>query len=78
MLFRSLALGWICDQRQQETELSREVILEALNTIQTIDIYYTIITMIKCSKPRDVVVKMINGVLLDADEEQFLLTKLEM
>ncbi len=73
-----LALGWICDQRQQETELSREVILEALNTIQTIDIYYTIITMIKCSKPRDVVVKMINGVLLDADEEQFLLTKLEM
>ena len=72
-----LALGCICDQRQQETEMRRTVINEALEVIGEIDSYYTVLTTMKCEKAREVVKKMIDGDCLNEEEEQFLLTKLE-
>ncbi len=72
-----LALGCICDQRQQETEMRWTVINEALEVICDIASYYTVLTTMKCEKAREVVKKMIQGDCLNAEEEQFLLTKLE-
>ena len=72
-----LALGCICDQRQQETQMRWIVINEALEVIREIDSYYTVLTTMKCEKAREVVKKMINGDCLNEEEEQFLLTKLE-
>lgn len=73
-----LALGWICDQRQQASEIEATVIQHALHTIRDVDSYYSALTMIRCEKPREVAIKMLHGDLLNADEEQFLLTKLEI
>ena len=72
-----LALGCICDQRKQETEMSLLVIQEALQVIRDIEDYYSVLVTMKCEKPREVAKKMINGDSLNEDEEQFLLTKLE-
>ncbi len=72
-----LALGCICDQRQQETKMSLKVINKALEVIRDLDSYYTVLTTMNCKKARDVVKKMINGDCLNEEEEQFLLTKLE-
>lgn len=71
-----LALGWICDQRNSESDVDESIIREASEIIKDIDWYYPEIDM-KLEKPRNVALKMINGVRLDEDEEQFLLTKLE-
>lgn len=73
-----LALGWICDQRQQETELDNSTIVKALNSIRNTDDYYPFLITMKCERPRDVAIKMINGDLLNTEEEEFLLTKLEL
>lgn len=72
-----LALGCICDQRQQETEMSFMVIQEVLQVIRDTEDYYSVLITMKCEKPREVARKMINGDSLNEDEEQFLLTKLE-
>ena len=73
-----LALGWICDQRGQMSEIEGSVLRDALDTVQAIDDYYSVITAAKSEKARAVAVKMICGELLDADEERFLLTKLNI
>ncbi len=73
-----LALGCICDQRQMEVELSNDLILEVLGAIRNIEDYYVITTTMKCERSREVADKMINGEQLNDEEEQFLLTKLEL
>lgn len=73
-----LALGCICDQRQYASEIENVVIQKVLRTLQNVDDYYSIFTIRKCEKPREVAIKMINGDLLNVAEEQFLLTKLEL
>lgn len=73
-----LALGLICDQRQQASEMESVIIYKVLNTIQNIEDYYSASIVIKCEKSKEVVIKMIYGDLLNAEEEQFLLTKLEL
>lgn len=73
-----LALGWICDQRQQPAQAGEAVIREALEAIRDVDDLYPVLTALKCEKARDVAVKMIQGDRLSEDEEQFLLTKLEI
>lgn len=72
-----LALGFICDQRESASELDREIIQEAYQTISRVEDYYSVLTVMKQEKVREVAVKMVNGDLLNADEEEFLLTKLE-
>ncbi|XME04053.1 Hsp70 family protein [Lachnospiraceae bacterium C1.1] len=72
-----LALGWICDQRESASELSSELIHEVFETISDVgDIYNTLVAM-KQDKTKAIALKMVNGDLLNVDEEQFLLTKLE-
>lgn len=72
-----LALGWICDQREYTSELSYDVIQEVFNTIKDVDSYYSVLIVMKQAKACEIAIKMINGDLLDMNEEQFLLTKLE-
>lgn len=72
-----LALGWICDQREYISEISGGVIQEVFDTIRGIDDYYSVLTAMKQAKAREIAIKMVNGDLLNVDEEQFLLTKLE-
>ena len=72
-----LALGWICDQREYSSEISGSVIQEVFNTIRSVDDYYSVLTAMKQTKAREIAIKMVNGDLLNVDEEQFLLTKLE-
>ena len=69
-----LALGWICDQRYQtwaDTDRLREVI----DTVENINNYYY--EPHKYARAKQVTLKMLNGVQLNADDEQFLLTKLD-
>lgn len=72
-----LALGWICDQREYSSEISGSVIQEVFDTIRSVDDYYSVLTAMKQAKVREIAIKMVNGDLLNVDEEQFLLTKLE-
>lgn len=72
-----LALGWICDQREKLSDIDSSIIQEVFETIRNIDDYYSILTVMKQEKPRNVATKMVNGEHLNVDEEQFLLTKLE-
>ena len=73
-----LALGWICDQREQASEIEMDVIYKVLSVIRNVGDYYSPFVTMRCEKPREVAVKMVNGDLLNVDEEQFLLTKLEL
>ncbi len=71
-----LALGCICDQRNQINKMESAVLDEVLETIRDLDLYYPMNT-INREKPADVASKMIRGSMLTDDEERFLLTKLE-
>lgn len=73
-----LALGCICDQRRTKRTIEHSLIYTALNTIQGIELYYPAFIVQSCSKSRNIAVKMIYGEMLDKDEEEFLLTKLEI
>lgn len=72
-----LALGWICDQRIHASEIDKDIIEEALETINSIESYYSASVVMRQERAREVASKMIKGDLLDVEEEQFLLTKLE-
>lgn len=72
-----LALGWICDQRESSSELSAELIREVFETIRDVDYSYNTLIAMKQDKAKTIALKMVNGDLLNVDEEQFLLTKLE-
>lgn len=73
----TLAIGCICDQRMGSTGIASSVIKEALFAVRNIGDYYSVLTTMKLEKSRNVAEKMMNGDILNADEEQFLLTKLE-
>lgn len=73
-----LALGCTCDQRRTKGNIELSLIYTALNTIQGIELYYPVFAVMSCSKSRSIAEKMIYGELLDKDEEEFLLTKLEI
>lgn len=53
------------------------IIQEVFETIRDIDDYYPVLTAMKQEKPRSVATKMVNGDLLNVEQEQFLITKLE-
>lgn len=72
-----LALGWICDQRENASELAPEIIREVYETIKDVDFFYNMLVVMKQDKAKTIAIKMVNGDLLDTEEEQFLLTKLE-
>ncbi|MCI9196380.1 MAG: Hsp70 family protein [Lachnospiraceae bacterium] len=73
-----LALGWICDQRRQSAQVGETAIQEALAAIRAVDDLYPAAVVTKSEKAGQVAVKMIQGDRLDEDEEQFLLTRLEI
>ena len=73
-----LALGWICDQRQEPNGINGTLLEDALDAVRSIDFFYDELVTKHCVKARDVAVKLINGELLNAAEEQFLLTKLDI
>ena len=50
------------------------MIQEVFETIRSIDKNYSAFTAMRCNKMRELAIKMINGDILSADEEQFLLT----
>ncbi|MBO5244498.1 MAG: Hsp70 family protein [Selenomonadales bacterium] len=71
-----LALGWICDQRYQNSNIRFDLQQEVLKLIDHLAFYYEYETVMKQGKACNVVRKMINGDQLNVDEEAFLLTKL--
>lgn len=73
-----LALGWICDQREGTGGLDVTVLHHALDAIRDVDVLYSVVIAMSQKKAREVAAKMIHGDLLTDEEEQFLLTKLEM
>ncbi len=72
-----LALGWICDQRQEESRLPASLLQEVLETVRDVGYYAKGFLEQDARKVQEVVEKLINGEHLDEEEEQFLLTKLE-
>lgn len=75
-----LALGWICDQREIETDIDIDLFIvnTVKDTITNIDYFYGTDIIGRCIKSRNIAIKMINGEILDAEEEKFLLTKLDV
>lgn len=73
-----IALGCICDKRKYKCDIDSSIIEEALSILEYLDLYYSDAIMYKQNKARSVAIKMINGETLSDDEEQFLLTKLEL
>lgn len=73
-----LALGWICDQRAMETDIDVFIVNNVKDTITNIDYFYGTDIIGRCMKSRNVAMKMIKGEMLDAEEEKFLLTKLDI
>ncbi|MCX4317829.1 MAG: Hsp70 family protein, partial [Lachnospiraceae bacterium] len=72
-----LALGWICDQRREESRLSVPLLKEVFETVRDIGYYSKSLLEQDTRKVQKVVEKLIRGESLDEEEEQFLLTKLE-
>ena len=73
-----LALGCICDQREKSFAVDGQVVQEALDTLEKIEEIYPESVVRGQRKSHGVAVKMLNGSLLDIEDEQFLLTKLEL
>lgn len=59
------------------TEIEFSIIMEALTIVRNVEDYYPPLIIMKLEKPRKVAEKMINGDILNEDEERFLLTKIE-
>ncbi len=73
-----LAIGWICDQRNGTSNINSAIITNALRILREIEYIYSPIISLRSEKSSNVAIKMINGEMLDYDEEQFLLTKMEL
>lgn len=72
-----LAIANICDQRIKSVEIESEILYKALQCIREVEYNYDYIIAIKQEKAISIAEKMINGDILNKDEEEFLLTKLE-
>lgn len=73
-----IALGCICDQRTSSSPLDSDTITKALQTIDAVHSYSSEAIISSQNKASTVASKMINGNAINLDEEQFLLTKLEI
>ncbi len=72
-----LALGWICDQRGENSRISSRMVSNAIDVMRALDSYYSDYMMMKCRKAQEVAIKMMRGDILNEEDERFLLTKLE-
>lgn len=72
-----LALGCICDQRTQKSEMKVQMFRQVEETIERLESFYFVLKAMGCKKAREVAGKMIRGETLSGEEERFLLTKLE-
>ena len=73
-----IALGWICDQRKYPDRLSSKAIKKAYDVMSEVEWIYSPVIVMETESVRNMVVKMINGDILSASEEEFLLTKLDI
>lgn len=73
-----LALGWICDQRTTVSPMKPALLKEASQVTENLGTYYDVLAVMKCEKAAAVAHKLIQGTDLNQEEEEFLLTKLEM
>lgn len=74
-----IALGLICDTRFEKSRLSSETYKQVHRLLDSLESYsyrgYGTFGSLKC---RDIALKMIEGNMLTADEEQFLLERIEV
>ncbi len=73
-----LALGCICDQREQMSEMKPQMFRQVADTVERLEGFYSVLKAMSCGKAREVAGKMIRGEVLSGEEERFLLTKLEI
>lgn len=72
-----LALGCICDARNGEAAVDTEIRKDVISAIRDAQDFNSDLVMQRQDKCREVALKMINGDILNTDEERFLLTRLE-
>ena len=72
-----LALGYACDQRYGNNPLPQETLLMADRMVRSLPVYYSQEVMHYLQRSCEVVRKMLSGTVLSADDEQFLLKKLD-
>ena len=74
-----IALGLICDTRYEKSRLSAEMFRQVHQLLNSLESYayrgYGTFGSLRC---RDIALKMIDGNMLTADEERFLLEKIEV
>jgi len=73
-----LAMGWICDQRSVTSQMDKELIMEAFKVLESLGCYYEDYVVNKCDRAVTVAYKLIQGTSLNQEEEEFLLTKLDL
>jgi len=74
-----IALGLICDTRYEKSRLSTELYKQVHHLLDSLESYsyrgYGTFGSLRC---RDIALKMLDGTMLTADEERFLLEKIEV
>lgn len=73
-----LAIGFICDRRIDTTTISRECLQRAFDTIGNFEYRYSSLIASRYLKTKEIVLKLMQGITLSEDEEQYLLTKIEI
>lgn len=74
-----IALGLICDTRYEKSRLSAKLYKQVHHLLSSLELYayrgYGTFGNLRC---RDIALKMLEGTMLTADEERFLLEKIEV
>lgn len=71
-------VGMICDQRKSLSLMKASLLQDASEVVSNLGMYYEVFMAMKCSRAATVAHKLIQGTGLDEEEEEFLLTKLDL
>ncbi|WP_029488030.1 Hsp70 family protein [Candidatus Epulonipiscium viviparus] len=72
-----LALGCICDQRNNLNDIQQVILLDVRNILSELYKYYDSYITGRCAKMGEIAIKLIDGATLETNEEEYLLIKLE-
>ena len=73
-----IALGYACDQRYTDNTVSEKSVVKARELLMRLNMLYNSRVVTQFTKCIAIAEKLMNGMTLSADEEQFLLKKIEI
>ena len=73
-----IALGYACDQRYTDNTVSEKSVVKARELLLRLNMLYSSSVATQFTKSIGIAEKLMNGMILSAEEEQFLLKKIEI